>query len=163
LNLLREYLDEEQQEQAERHGGFAIASGGHVFWIPLEGTPWCAHAEDGRVEHLCIAPDKRAGMPDGDVSLTYLLWIKLDPTGFLREANVLSSKRIDWPDSDSQLATLLAELSGPPPSRPPRRAPKKVRVRRVPVLCQNAHEIEAIFRKHGKKLAPELLRKLTSD
>ena len=161
LELLAGYLDEDQQEQAERYGGFAIAKEDRVFWISLHDTPWCAHASDGRVEHLCIAPDKRNGMPEGDVTLTYLLWIKFDPEGFLREANVLSTKTIEWPDSEGELVETLAAFTQPAPAA---RRPRQIRKRapRATGLCLDAERVQAIFASHGKELSDELLRKLAS-
>lgn len=163
LQLLAGYLDEDQQEQAERHGGFAISCSERVFWISLHDTPWCAHASDGRVEHLCIAPDERKGMPEGDVTLTYLLWIKFDPEGFLREANVLSTKQIEWPDSEAELARTLASLTPPAPAA--RRTPRKVapRQRRSTGLCLDAERIQQIFEAHGRPVSEEVLRKLASS
>ena len=163
FRLLGDFLDEEQQEQAQRHGGFLLDSGDRVFWIPLEGTPWCAFADDGRVEHYCIAPDKRGGMPEGDVALTYLLWIKFDRDDFLREANVLSTKNLEsWPDSESQLVASLAEITGTAPtiaSRPSKT--KNVRPRKTGKPLE-ADRVRAIFDRHGKEIPEGLLRKLTS-
>ena len=162
VQLLGDFLDEDQREQAERYGGFALHSGDRVFWIPLDGTPWCAFADDGRVEHYCIAPDKRAGMPEGDVTLTYLLWIKFDRDDFLREANVLTTKKIEtWPDSEAELVRALAELTRPPAPRRPRPHKVKSVKPRKPALCQDAATVQAIFDKHGKDLPAEVLRKLS--
>ena len=161
LQLLGDHLDEDQRDQAERHDGFAVTTEKHVFWIPLDGTPWCAHADDGRVEHLCIAPDKLGGMPEADVSLTYLTWIKFDCDRFLREANVLSTKTIDeWPDSDAELVRKLAELVMPKNPRPRARPPKDMRPRKPPVGL-DADRIRDLFAKHDKDLSEETLRKLT--
>jgi hypothetical protein len=111
LQLLGEYLDEDQQQQAQEHGAFLLVGSDHYFWIPLEGTPWCAFP-DGRFVHYCIAPDKLAGMPEGDVALTYLLLIKFDRDGFLHEANALSTKTIpEWPDSERELVRTLAAMT----------------------------------------------------
>jgi len=159
LELLAAYLDEDQQEHAERYGGFIVYAATHVFLIPLDGPPWCAHADTGRVDRLCIAPDKCGRMPDGDVTLTYLLWIKADPEGFLREANVLSTRTIEWPDSETDLVRELADLARPVP--PPSRRPKQKRPKkRTTALCLDAERIRAIFRNHGKEVPAELLRKL---
>ena len=164
VQLLGDFLDEDQREQAERYGGFVLHSKDRVFWIPLDDTPWCAFADDGRVEHYCIAPDKRGGMPEGDVTLTYLLWIKYDCENFLREANVLSTKKIEWwPDSEAELVETLAELTRPPPARVrPRPRPHKVKkvAPRKPGLCLDAEQVRAIFDRHGKEVPEELLRKL---
>ena len=161
LDLLGQYLDEDEREQVERYGGFAVASEAHVFWVSLHDTPWCAHTSDGRVEHLCIAPDRADGMPAGDVTLTYLLWIKFDPAGFLREANVITTKEIEWPDSDAELVKTLSDLARPAPVA--RRNPRKVTARQGPGpgACLDPRRVETIFRNHGKKIPPELLRKLT--
>ena len=165
LRLLGDYLDEDQQQQAERYGGFLHHDGGRFFWIPLEGSPWCAFADDGRVDHYCIAPDKASGMPEGDVTLTYLLWIKFDSAGFLREANRLSSKRIeDWPDSETELVKALAEITRPPVVR--RSRPRKVkgvkpRQPKKSALSLDAAEVQAIFERHGKTVPADILRKLT--
>lgn len=165
LRLLGDYLDEDQQRHAETYGGFLHRNEDRYFWLPLEGSPWCAFADDGRVEHYCIAPDKRAGMPDGDVALTYLLWIKLDASGFLREANLLSTKQIEeWPDSEDELAWVLAVLTRPPVRRRPR--PRKVkevkpRGRKNTELSLDAVKVQAIFARHGKAVPADILRKLT--
>ncbi len=162
LRLLGDFLDEDQRQQAERYGGFLLRDGDHFFWIPLDGSPWCAFPDDGRVEHYCIAPDQRSGMPEGDVTLTYLLWIKFDRDDFLHEAKVLSTKQIEeWPDSEDGLVRLLAEVTGPPTlprpraRRPPRPRPK------APGLRLDADRVEAIFERHGKALTVDILRKLT--
>ena len=162
LQLLGDFLDDEQRAQAERYEAFALHAPGRVFWIPLEGTPWCAFADDGRVEHYCIAPDKRGAMPAGDVTLTYLLWIKLDPDDFLREANVLSTKKLDeWPDSEAELVRALARLTSHEVVRRPR--PKKTKVVRAhkPTLTTDAERVRAIFAAHDKDVPEELVRKLT--
>jgi hypothetical protein len=165
LRLLGDYLDEDQQEQAERYGGFLLHDGGHYFWIPLEGSPWCAFGDDGRLEHYCIAPDKTSGMPEADVTLTYLLWIKFDSAGFLHEARLLSSKQItEWPDSERELVKVLAELTRPPEARRPR--PRKVkdvmpRGSKKPELSLDADKVRAIFDRHGKAVPADILRKLT--
>ena len=165
LRLLGDYLDEDQLHHAETYGGFLLRDADRYFWIPLEGSPWCAFADDGRVEHYCIAPDKRAGMPEGDVALTYLLWIKLDGAGFLREAKVLSTKQIvEWPDSEDELAKVLAELTRPPEVLRPR--PLKVkdvkpRGPKRPELALDAGKIQAIFARHGRAVPDDILRKLT--
>jgi hypothetical protein len=163
LRLLGEYLNEDQQEQAERHGGFLLYDGDRHFWIPLDGSPWCAFAGDGRVDHFCVAPDKRVGMPEGDVALTYLLWIKFDPDGFLREANVLSSKMIEtWPDSEAELVRMLAEIARPPSLRRPRpRKTKDVKPVKRPELHLDVEQVRGIFERHGKALSNDVLRKLT--
>lgn len=163
LRLLGEYLDEDQQEQAERYGGFLLHDGDRRFWIPLEGSPWCAFAGDGRVHHYCIAPDKRSGMPEGDVTLTYLLWIKFDPDGFLDEANVLSSEQIEeWPDSEAELVTMLAGMARPPSVRRPRpRKIKNVKPLKRDELRLDAEQVRAIFERHGKPVPSDVLRKLT--
>lgn len=164
LQLLGDYLDEDQQEQAERYAGFLSHDGDRCFWIPLEGSPWCAFADDGRVEHYCIAPDK-TGMPQGDITLTYLLWIRFDSAGFLREANRLSSKQIDdWPDSETELVKILASLARPPAVQRPR--PRKVkgvkpRQAKKSELSLDADKVRAIFDRHGKAIPPDVLRKLT--
>lgn len=159
LQLLGDFLDDDQREQAERFGGFAVPSGRLVFWIPLEGMPWCAFGDDGRVERYCIAPDECGGMPDGDVCLTYLLWIKSDPDGFLREANVLQKKTIDWPDSEAELARTLAELTKPPP---PRGSAQKKRRRRARAATQlSEKEIREMFLRHGRTAPEEVLAVLT--
>lgn len=162
LRLLGDFLDEDQQQQAERYGGFLLHGNDRLFWIPLEGSPWCAFPDDGRVEHYCIAPDQRSGMPEGDVTLTYLLWIKFDRDDFLHEANVLSTKQIEeWPDSEDELVRLLSEVTRPPTQR-------RQRARRVPQarpktpgLGLDADRVEAIFERHGKALPADILRKLT--
>lgn len=163
IRLLGDFLDEDQQHQAQRYGGFLLDSGDRVFWIPLNGTPWCAYADDGRVEHYCIAPDKRGGMPEGDVTLTYLLWIKFDRDDFLREANVLSTKKLEeWPDSESSLVEALAELTGSAPTRGSRpRKTNDVKPRQAGVAL-DAERVRAIFDRHGKELPEGLLRKLTA-
>ena len=162
LELLGALIDEDQRDQAERFGGFAVATGDKVFWIPLTGTPWCAFADDGRVEHYCIAPDKRGGMPDGDVSTTYLLWITTDPDGFVREANVLSKTTIEWPDSDTELVTKLAEIAGPTPRPAPSRPRRPRRPRpRTSARAMPADDVRAIFERHGKTISPEVLAALT--
>ena len=158
LQLLGDFLDEDQRAQAERHGGFAETSKDRVFWIPLEGTPWCAFADDGRVEHFCIAPDKRGAMPEGDVSLTYLLWIRSDPDGFLREANVLRTEMIEWPDSEADLVQRLAELASPRPVRRPRPRRKK---RSRPSTDLSEADILALFLRHGKSAPEEVVAALT--
>lgn len=165
LRLLGDYLDEDQQQQAQEHGAFLLQLRGHFFWIPLEGTPWCAFADDGRVVRYCIAPDKRAGMPEGDVALTYLLWIKFDPDGFLREANSLSTKTIDdWPDSESELVRTLARITRTGVFE--RSRPRKVkgvvpRKPKRPELALDADKISAIFERHGKTAPAHVLRKLS--
>lgn len=165
LRLLGDYLDEDQQEQAQEHGAFLLQAGDRFFWIPLEGTPWCAFAEDGRVVHYCIAPDERRRMPEGDVALTYLLWIKFDPEGFLREANPLSTEAIyEWPDSERELVRTLAAISrSRVVERPRPRKVKSVRPRRPksPELALDADKISAIFDRHGKAIPDHVLRKLT--
>lgn len=160
LQLLGDFLDDEQREQAERFGGFAIPKGGRVFWIPLEGTPWCAFGDDGRVEHYCIAPDEKGGMPEGDVCLTYLLWIQADPDGFLKEANVLQKKAIEWPDSDAELVRTLAELTQPPPARA-RPRPRKKRHRRRAAVQADADQLRALFLRHGKTVPEDVIAALT--
>ena len=164
LNLLGDFLDEDQQDQAERFGGFLVPSGDRFFWIPLDGTPWCACADDGRVEHLCIAPDKRGGMPEGDVTLTYLLWIRSDRDDFLREANVLGTKKIDdWPDSESELVRVLAEMTRPPEPRRPRPDKVKTVKPRKAGSYLDPDQVRAIFDRHGHTVPEELVRKLTSS
>ncbi len=163
LELLAAYLDDEQQEQVERFGAFLLDVGTHIFLIPLEGSPWCAHPDDGRVDRLCIAPDRRGGMPEGDVALTYLLWIKSDPDGFLREANVLSTKKIEWPDFETDLVRSLAELAQPPVRHGRRpKPPRKPLKSRRPQLCLDAEQVKKIFHNHGKEVPADLLRKLAS-
>lgn len=165
LQLLGDYLDEDQQQQAQEHGAFLLLSGTHHFWIPLEGTPWCAFPDDGRLVHYCIAPDKRAGMPEGDVALTYVLWIKFDPDGFLHEANALSTKTIpEWPDSERELIRTLAAMTRTGVIERPR--PRKVksvvpRKTKRPELGLDRDKIQAIFERHGKDVPPHVLRKLT--
>lgn len=161
LQLLAQYLDEDQQEQVERYGGFAEVTHNRVFWISLCDTPWCADASDGRVEHLCIAPDERKGMPEGDVTLTYLLWIRFDVDGFMREANVLSTKKIEWPDSEAELVEALAGCARPAPPTPKKRR-KVMRPTRSAGLCLDPERVETIFRSHGKDIPDGLLRKLTA-
>lgn len=158
LQLLGEFLDDEQRAQAERYGGFAVSVPDRVFWIPLEGPPWCAFADDGRVERYCIAPDERGGMPHGDVTLTYLLWIKSDPDGFLHEANVLQKKNIVWPDSDDELVHALAELTKPAPAR---RAPRRQRRRRSFEEPLSEATIREIFHRYGKAVPDEVVAVLT--
>ena len=164
LQLLGNYLDEDQQHQAETYGGFLLLNGGRYFWIPLEGSPWCAFADDGRVQHYCIAPDKTGGMPGGDVTLTYLLWIKLDADGFLREANPLSTKQIvDWPDSEDELVKVLAELTrtSVPRPRPHKAKDVKPRGRKRAELSLDPDKVESIFARYGKAAPADMLRKLT--
>lgn len=160
IRLLGGYLDDDQRDQAERFGGFAVEAGGRVFWILLRGTPWCAYPDDGRVEHLCIAPDERGGMPDGDVTLTYLLWIRSDPDGFLREANALTTKTIEWPDSHAELVDVLSRIAAPP--APPRRRPARKRTKpRASATRLEPDRVRALFERHGKVIDEDLLRKLT--
>lgn len=160
LQLLGDFLDEEQRAQAERFGGFAVHNGGRVFWIPLEGTPWCAFGDDGRLERYCITPDEKGGMPEGDICLTYLLWIQSDPDGFLTEANVLQKKTIEWPDSDAELVRTLAELTQPRPARP-RPRPKKKGRRPRPALQADAGQIRELFLRHGKTVPEDVIAALT--
>ena len=163
VQLLGDFLDEDQREQAESYEGFALHSKDRVFWIPLGGTPWCAFADDGRVEHLCIAPDERGGMPEGDVTLTYLLWIKYDCENFLREANVLSTKKIEWwPDSEAELVKTLAELARPPSPRPRKTRQRIRRTRAGYPGGSTAAEIEEIFLRHGRTVPEEVLARLTA-
>ena len=160
LDLLGDRLDEDQREQAERFGGFAVDRGDRVFWIPLDSSPWCAYPDDGRVEHYCIAPDERGGMPEGDVALTYLLWVTSDPEGFVREANVLRSVTIDWPDSDTRLHERLAEISGSQGNeRPPR--PKSPRVKPRTSSSPTAAQVRAIFARRGLTAPEDVVKKLT--
>ena len=158
LHLLGDYLDDDQRMEAENFGGFTVARDGRVFWIPLDGPPWCAFADDGRVQRLCIGPDQRGGMPDGDVALTYLMWIQADPEGFLAEANVLRTERIEWPDWHAQLVEKLAELTRPPPEAPRRRA-RKPRPRTSRPLDES--HVRELFARHGHPVSEELVRKLT--
>ena len=83
LHLLGGFLDDDQRAEAEAGGGFTSRIGERLYWIPLEGSPRCAVLDEGRIEHLCIAPKRGEEMPEGDVALTYLLWLKSDPEGFL--------------------------------------------------------------------------------
>ena len=157
LQLLGDFLDEEQRKQAEQHGGFAIDRGEYVFWIPLDGTPWCAFADDGRVQHLCIGPDVRGGMPDGDIALTYLMWIQADAEGFLREANVLRTQTIEWPDRYTQLVDELANLTRPLPI--PSRRKRREKAPTSPALDED--HVRKVFARHGRTLPEELVEKLT--
>ena len=161
LHLLGDFLDDDQRDQAERYGGFALYAQGRVFWIPLEGTPWCAFADDGRVEHYCIAPDKRGGMPEGDICLTYLLWIQSDPDGFLKEANVLQKKTFEWPDSDAELVRTLAELTKPPSPRST--SPKRKRRRARASTHLSEKEIREMFLRHGRTVPEEVLAVLAKS
>ena len=161
LRLLGDALDEDQRAQAERWGGFAVHKGDRVFWIPLDAPPWCAFADDGRVERYCIAPDDRGGMPEGDIAMTYLLWITTDPDGFVREANVLRTTTIEWPDSESELHEKLAELGGSKghkPASPRRKAP---RAPKATTASPTASQVRAIFARHGRSAPDDLVKKLT--
>ncbi|MGH2808242.1 MAG: hypothetical protein ACRDKT_13315 [Actinomycetota bacterium] len=165
LELLGGFLDDDQREQVERFHGFAIVEGDRAYWIPLEGTPWCAYADDGRVEPYCIAPDERGGMPEADVSLTYLLWIRFDRAAFHNEANVLATNTIDWPDRESQLIEALAELATPkplPPRRPRRkRSYARVRSDERPIATSLSEEqLRALFARHGRVVPDEIVGKL---
>jgi hypothetical protein len=110
FHLLGGFLDDDQKETAERAGGFTHRVGDRLYWIPIEGAPRCAVLSEGRIEHLCIAPKRGEAMPQGDVALTYLLWLKADPDGFLAEANVLRTESFD---TDLELDEVQARLAGP--------------------------------------------------
>ena len=161
IRLLGDFLDEDQRDQAQRFGGFAVEAGGRVFWIPLEGTPWCAFPDDGRVQHLCIAPDERRRMPDGDVTLTYLLWIKSAPDDFLREANALETTTLEWPDSYAELVRALAKVAAPRPAPPARPRPRRKKTKPTHGICLDPERVRALFERHGKAIDDDLLRKLT--
>jgi hypothetical protein len=163
--LLGDFLDDDQREQVERFHGFAIVEGDRAYWIPLEGTPWCVFADDGRAEHYCIAPDAHGGMPEADVSLTYLLWIRFDRAAFHKEANVLRTKTIEWPDLESELVETLATLAAPkrqvPPARRRKRTYVKVSSYKNPVAtCLSEEQLRALFARHGRAVSDEVLRKL---
>lgn len=123
--LLGAFLDDDQKVEAESGGGFSHRVGERLYWIPLEGAPRCAVLDEGRIEHLCIAPRRDDGMPQGDVALTYLLWLKADPEGFLAEANVLRTEPLDPDLGPAELRGKLAEI--------PRRPPRPRRRRKTPL------------------------------
>jgi hypothetical protein len=163
--LLGDFLDDDQREQVERFHGFAIVESDRAYWIPLEGTPWCAFADDGRVEHYCIAPDESGGMPEADVSLTYLLWIRFDRAAFHKEANVLRTKTIEWPDRESLLVEALAELAAPKHPSPPRRARRRTYARisseKNPApTCLSEEQLRALFARHGHAVPDDVVKKL---
>ncbi|MEA2516364.1 MAG: hypothetical protein QOG16_202 [Actinomycetota bacterium] len=111
LQLLGTFIDEEQQAQAQRWGGFAHTDGSRVYWIPIDGSaPRCAHLDQGAVINYCVAPrEQRAGgrMPGPDVALTHLMWIRHDPEGFLEEANEIRTVPLpDGLDGDALLEVL---------------------------------------------------------
>lgn len=161
LELLGDFLDDDQREQVERFHGFAIIEADRAYWIPLEGTPWCAFGDDGRVEHYCIAPDKRGGMPEADVSLSYLLWIRYDRAAFHKEANVLATKKIYWPDRDSELVEALAELCSPSPTARPRPRGRVTTKKLTAVATSHTdEELRALFARGGRHVPDDIVQKL---
>ena len=159
LDLLGGFLTEEQRSDAERHGGYRVEHPGRTFWIPLEGAPRCALLDDGTIQHVCIAPARRSDMPDGDVALTYHLWITTDPDGFLAEANVMRTEPFDERIGSEALLELLA---GAPRRRAARRHSRKPR-RKTRALQRDAAEMRALFERHGKKVPDGLLARLSGS
>lgn len=165
LHLLGGFLDDDQRAEAEAGGGFTYRVDDRLYWIPLEGSPRCAVMDEGRIEHLCIAPKRGEEMPEGDVALTYLLWLKSDPEGFLAEANVLRTEPLEEGLGPEELR---AQLAGPP-KQPARRR----RRRRTPIdrpglatgssLRQplDADALQDFLARNGRQLPAELLKRLT--
>lgn len=158
LDLLGGFLDDEQRSEAERYGGYRVEHPGHTFWIALEGPPRCARLDEGTIQHLCIAPRERNGMPEGDVTLTYHLWITADPDGFLAEANVMRSEAFDSAIGSEELLRVLAGRHRGPRRRAARPAP--ARRSKSPALRRQPDEVLALFERHGKAVPEGLLARL---
>ena len=159
LDLLGGFLTEEQRAEAESYGGYRVEHPGRTFWIPLVGTPRCALLDEGTIRHVCIAPKRRGDMPDGDVALTYHLWISTDPDGFLEEANVMRTEAFDERIGSDALLKVLAG----PPSRPAPRPRRKRPRRKTQDLHRDHDEVRALFERHGKKLPDGLLARLSDS
>lgn len=159
LDLLGGFLTEEQRDEAERFGGYRVEHPGRTFWIPLEGTPSCALLDEGTIQHVCIAPRARSDMPEGDIALTYHLWISTDPDGFLAEANVMRTEPFDERMGSEELLQILAGTTRPSPARPRRRRPRP----KGRALQRDDDEVRALFERHGKDLPEGLLARLSGS
>lgn len=173
LELLGTFLDDEQQEQAQRWGGFAHEDGLRIYWIRIDGgAPRCAQLDRGVVINYCVAPqEKRDGarMPGPDVALTHLMWIRHDPSGFLKEANVIGSWEIPNDVSGERLLELLAnEKHSPRPRvRRPQRfspPPRKVGLMNGRDLGSDlgTEELKEFFTRNNVEVSREMLRKLAA-
>ena len=164
FQLLGGFLDDEQKQTAERAGGFTHRLGDRLFWIPIEGSPRCAVLSEGRIEHLCIAPKRGEAMPQGDVALTYLLWLKADPEGFLAEANVLRTETFDTGLEPDEIQALLA---GPRPRPPVRRRRHRTPIDRPGIALGSAlasplgrDDLKALLERHGREMPEATMQRL---
>lgn len=173
LQLLGTFIDEEQQDQVHRWGGFAHEDGERVYWIPIDGSaPRCAQLDLGVIVSYCVAPrEKRdAGrMPGPDIALTHLMWIRHDSKGFLEEANEIGSRPLLDEARGERLFEALAHGSKKPAPR--RRAPREqrsplpqrnVRVARAGDLSTRlkAEDLRDFFARHRVEVNAETLRRL---
>lgn len=180
LQLLGTFLDEEQRQQVERWGGFAHPDGPRLYWIPVKGSPRCALLDTNTVVSYCVAPRERRGsdkMPGPDVALTHLMWLRHDPEGFRKEANVMSS----WPlPEDLTTEGILEHLArgrgsnreGPRlrgPAYRPFRPGRKVTARERTVGLAMARDLRVglqvehlreLFERNKVEVTDEMLKKL---
>lgn len=127
LGLLRTMLDPQQREDLLELGGFRVRTPGHVYWIPLAGPPSRAPVGAGRIESLCVGPDRPGRMPPEDVAITLLSWVRTDPVSASSTANVLGRRPVPAETPEDDLVRMMA-LQGrrrarvplPAPAGPPR-------------------------------------------
>ena len=182
LELLGTFLDDEQRQHVERWGGFAHPDGARLYWIPIKGSPRCALLDTNTVVSYCVAPRERRGsdkMPGPDIALTHLMWLRHDPEGFRKEANVMESW--DLPD-DLTTEDVLEQLAlgrrnrgegprvrGPAyrPFRPATRVTARERTvglamaRDLRVGLQVKH-LRELFERNKVEVTDEMLRKLAA-
>lgn len=124
LGLLRTMLDPEQREDLLELGGFRIRTPDHLYWVPLTAPPSRAPVGGGRIESLCVGPDRPGRMPPEDVAITLLSWVRADPAAAAATANVLGRRPVPLETGEDDLVRMMAlqgrrRLRVPLPAPPP--------------------------------------------
>lgn len=184
LQLLGTFLEEEQKEQVQRWGGFAHEDRDRIYWIPVNGrSPRCARLDMRVINNYCVAPREKRGvrerMPGPDVALTHLLWIRHDPKGFLKEANLTVSSPIPDDVCGERLFELLARGRSSGEEGPRVRGPAYEPFTPGPVITPAQRErglamardlrvalqvdgLREFFDRNGVDVTDEMLRKLAT-
>lgn len=164
--LLQQHLDGEQREMLKKCGGFPIKKKNRVYWIPLLGAIRCAHLDAGKVDTYCVHIVSEGELPLSDRALTYLLWIKWDPSNFHVWTNVTRRTSIAPGTPPSKAIARFARTCAaqqvrrtrpriPAPVQLPRATEEELRLTK---RC--ASRIRSELRKADLR---ELLRKITGE